>query len=369
MFVKYDTFHMQPSGWPYVGVSNSAPATPPNVTSLGTTTGTEVGGTAVPINGTGFTGATAVQFGGVAAASFVVVSDILINAVTPALGTVAFVGRGTLALSSTASDNAVNVTVTNGAGSSTLAGSYTYTSEFARLAGSTYFQEFRFGDPRVGLNAGNVSSLPNFLGGAVNDLGMATAAQQPLFESTGWNGGPSALADGSDDYLVKSPLNPVIPSGNRPYVFIAYQHVGATANKNFASISGAAGSTYVRGIINGANYQMERSDAGSAATSTIGGPSDTNRHLFEMGFTAAGTDSFVMDGVTANNARTIAPPVNITLTSMFDFFAGIFQANGRAAWMLVLSDPPSAGLIAGVRAAAKTTVPWVGYTAQSLSLP
>ena len=55
----------------------------PAVTSLGTTTGTTAGGTILTLNGSGFTGASAVNFGSMAAASFSVLSDTQISAVSP----------------------------------------------------------------------------------------------------------------------------------------------------------------------------------------------------------------------------------------------------------------------------------------------
>lgn len=56
----------------------------PNVTSISPTTGSIGGGTIVTINGTGFTGATAVSFGGTPATTFTVNSDIKITATAPA---------------------------------------------------------------------------------------------------------------------------------------------------------------------------------------------------------------------------------------------------------------------------------------------
>ena len=58
--------------------------TVPAVTSISPAAGDISGGKSVAITGSGFTGATAVAFGSTSAASFTVVSDTLINAVSPA---------------------------------------------------------------------------------------------------------------------------------------------------------------------------------------------------------------------------------------------------------------------------------------------
>ncbi len=61
-----------------------APATTPSITVLNPSSGLNTGGTSVGITGTNFTGATAIEFGGVEATSFVVNSSTSITAVTPA---------------------------------------------------------------------------------------------------------------------------------------------------------------------------------------------------------------------------------------------------------------------------------------------
>lgn len=58
---------------------------PPAVMSVDPVSGASSGGTAVAISGTGFTGATAVQFGGTAAETFTVISNSQISATSPAL--------------------------------------------------------------------------------------------------------------------------------------------------------------------------------------------------------------------------------------------------------------------------------------------
>ena len=75
-------------------------AAAPVVTGLSPTSGPEAGGTLVTITGTGFTGATAVDFGATAATNVTVVNDTTITANSPA-------GTGT-----------VDVTVTTPAGTS-----------------------------------------------------------------------------------------------------------------------------------------------------------------------------------------------------------------------------------------------------------
>jgi hypothetical protein len=61
-----------------------APATTPSVTGLSPSSGLNEGGTSVVISGTDFTGATAVEFGGVAASSFTINSSTRITAIAPA---------------------------------------------------------------------------------------------------------------------------------------------------------------------------------------------------------------------------------------------------------------------------------------------
>ncbi len=83
---------------------------PPRVVGISSSAGPAAGGTSVTITGTGFTGATGVTFGGVAAASFVVNGDGSITVSSPAAG------AGT-----------VDVTVTNAGGTSATSPSDQFT--------------------------------------------------------------------------------------------------------------------------------------------------------------------------------------------------------------------------------------------------
>lgn len=76
----------------YLGVSptrlvaSRAANTTEFITSLSVVTGAAAGGTATVLTGAGFTGATAVQFGGTNGTAFTVVNPTTINVTTPAKG-------------------------------------------------------------------------------------------------------------------------------------------------------------------------------------------------------------------------------------------------------------------------------------------
>ncbi|HLN42312.1 MAG TPA: IPT/TIG domain-containing protein, partial [Acidimicrobiales bacterium] len=69
-----------------LSASTGAPPPPPTVTGVSPASGTTAGGTTVTITGTNFTGANAVKFGTVAAATFTVTNAGSITAVSPAEG-------------------------------------------------------------------------------------------------------------------------------------------------------------------------------------------------------------------------------------------------------------------------------------------
>jgi len=82
----YDISVVTPTGTSVVGTSDHytySAATAPSVSGVSPNSGTSAGGTAVTISGSYFTGASAVQFGAVAASSFTIVSDNQIVAVAP----------------------------------------------------------------------------------------------------------------------------------------------------------------------------------------------------------------------------------------------------------------------------------------------
>ena len=98
-------FQEQPPGGSEIFLAKvaEAPASP-LVTSVRSRSGPTTGGTKVTINGTGFTGATAVRFGGTPAASFTVDSPTRITAVSPARG----LGKTTITVTTPAGTTPAN---------------------------------------------------------------------------------------------------------------------------------------------------------------------------------------------------------------------------------------------------------------------
>jgi alpha-tubulin suppressor-like RCC1 family protein len=116
---------------------------PPTVSGLDTHQGTTAGGTQLAVTGTGFTGTTAVGFGGLPAPAFTVISDTQLRATAPA-----------------AAAGLVHVTVLNpaGANADSAANEFTFKTaqaiDFAPLTGKS------FGDPDFGVSATAGSGLP-----------------------------------------------------------------------------------------------------------------------------------------------------------------------------------------------------------------
>ncbi len=137
------------------------PPTGPTVSAISPAAGSTAGGTAVTITGTGLTGATAVAFGSTPAASFKVVSDTEITAVSPA---------------GISGPVDVEVTTPSGTSAAVAADQFSYRADFTGVAPS------RICDTR----SGNPSALS---GGAAQCNGKTLAANTPLTVNVGGLGG------------------------------------------------------------------------------------------------------------------------------------------------------------------------------------
>jgi hypothetical protein len=221
----------EPNGSPQPGtISASAPldvlpGTTPAVTSISPTHGASGGGTSVTIGGCNFTSATAVTFGGKAAASFHINSDTSITAVSPP-------GKGTVA---------VVVTGPGGHSATNSASDFTYGFQGYDLVGGDG-GVFSFGDAK------SFGSLPGLgVTPAKPIVGVAATSDGGGYWLAGADGGIFAFGDAKEHGSL--PGLGVVPA--QPVVGIAtpdiggYWLVGADGGvfafgdaKNFGSLPG-----------------------------------------------------------------------------------------------------------------------------------
>ena len=238
---------------------------PPTVTGLQPTTGPAGGGTTVTITGTGFTGASAVDFGAHAASSFAVNSATSITATAPA-------GSGT-----------VDVTVTTPGGTSATgtADEYSYTPvpTVAQVA------------PAAGPTGGGTSVTitgTGLTGATAVEFGSTAAANVTVVSASQITATAPAGTAGTVDITVTSPGGTSATSNADQYTY--------TAAPTVAQIAPTAGPT------------------GGGTSVTITGTNLTGATAVKFGSTAA--TSFTINGATSISA--VAPAesagtVNITV--------------------------------------------------------
>ena len=141
---------------PTLSKSAGASTPQPTVSSVAPNQGSPDGGTAVTISGTGFTGATAVDFGLTPASMYTIVSDTTITAISPA-----------------GPEGAVDVTVTTPAGTSLAVRSSDFSDAFIYGPIATY-SGLGIGYPR-GTTTGPDGALW-FANGSTNSIGRITTS-------------------------------------------------------------------------------------------------------------------------------------------------------------------------------------------------
>lgn len=335
----------------------------PSLVSLDVSSGTEVGGTSVVLTGVNLFGATSVSVNGVSA-------TLGANtATTQAFTTPAY----TSALSSTAADNAVDVVITTPGGIATLTDAFTYTSEIARILGSKYSKEHRANDPRIALNVSAVSSWPDYAGNGAAAQG--TAANQPAFSATSFNGGPGITFDGSNDYL-DATLTSAVAAGARAYVLTTFARIADGAGGENVTLQEASANNcslhalyFAGGFVR--NYRRQHDGSSDILTSNVA--LDTNRHCIESANAANGDPTMRIDGVNKITSTThdylSTHPYNHLVVGGY-IAGGVPGGFGNAtiAHIVVANAMPTAQQLADIRAFV-TGAHWVGYTSSSLGLP
>jgi hypothetical protein len=228
-----------------VGSQAASAAAVPVVTSLGTNSGPPSGGIFVTIFGSGFTGATAVDFGSTPATGFTVAADSLIFATSPAgsLGT-------------------VDVTVTNPVGTSSISSAdhFTYANQAAIQAVSPDF------GPVTGGGTVTISGV-GFTGATSVLFGAIPAASYTVDSDTAITAVVPAGTNGTVDIRVQTPFSTTPATALDQYTYVGpptvtslFPDSGSVVGGNLVQITGSGftGVTAVDfGSIPAASYTVE----------------------------------------------------------------------------------------------------------------
>ncbi|MCA1668273.1 MAG: IPT/TIG domain-containing protein [Thermomicrobia bacterium] len=304
----------------------TALAAAPTVTSVSPISGPTAGGTSATISGTGFTGATAVTFGGATTASFTIVSDTQITATTPA-----------------GSAGSVDVAVTTADGTTALPNGFLYVAPPAVTGVS----------PNAGPIAGGQSVTitgSGFQNGATVSLGGALATAVTVTSATSLTAVTPAGTAGAVDVIV---INPDAQTGT---VTGGYTYV---APPTVSGVTPAAGTT-----------------AGGVSV-TITGTNFTDVTDVTFGGTAATTFSVVGDTqITATAPAHAIGPVDVVVTAAGGSVTAptTFTFMGTVPTIAQMSPPsgPAAGgasvTITGTDFAPGATVSFGGTTATNITV-
>jgi parallel beta-helix repeat protein len=295
-------------------------ASAPNVSSLGTTTGSTAGGTSVTITGTNFTGAGGVFFGGLAAASFTVVSSTTITAVSPsqAAGTVdvrVLTPTGTSAVSSNDTFSYTNASAPTVSALSlttgTTAGGITVTVSGAYFTGAT---QVLFGTVAASftvLNDGYLTAVVPVQASGTVDVTVTTPS------------GTSATSS-ADHFTYTSAASPSVtsvagdsgaPQGGNTVVVLGSGFSGATAvdfgstaATSFTVLSDNAISAIAPGPMSTATVDITITTAGG--TSSTG---SADHYTYTGPLVLKGINGLTVSGLTLDDGVEIIGSTNITL--------------------------------------------------------
>lgn len=226
-------------------------------------------------------------------------------------------------------------------------------ASIASVLGNLLVADWNASNSGLVTQGGAVSSVPN-TGSSSTALAQGNSALRPT-EASG-----VVTSDGSNDQLVCD-ISPAIASGSRPYLFVVGKLNSMAAPRYLFAFwqtlaSSASGGDVVAISINNAVWTFDRRDPGGYQNAA-GGVADTKWHVFEVGFTASGTSTMVVDGAGRNSTMSSATDAafsgmivhgvelnNATYSSIFSW-----------ARILVCSGEPSESQKQSVRAILKNT--------------
>lgn len=222
----------------------------PTLAGIAPNSGSTAGGTAITVTGTGFTPATTLTVGGIAATSVVIVNGTTLTAVTPA-----FISGSPVK----------DVVVNNGVGSATLANGFTYQSSAPTLTGLS---------PNSGSATGGTAVTitgSNFTGTTAVAFGGSAATSFAVVSATTITAVTPAHAMGAVDVSVTTPAGAVTKTGAFTYTMPSDSAKLRALQVMATAMAAQASGATISGAVDGAISQGFSDGAGGPVTMTPGG--------------------------------------------------------------------------------------------------
>lgn len=172
------------------------------------------------------------------------------------------------------------------------------------------------------------------------DFVQAIGASQPLFEAAGLAGQPSLANDDSARKMLCT-LNTVIPAGSRAYM-VVWGQVTAVGTAFLFTLQDPGGANVLLNIAQDAsNWQAWRQETAAVFENLSSQARDTSVHRFEIGYTAGGTATRVIDSTSVNSIRTGTPGSNMTQARIFARYDGVNGLRARIGEVMILKNEPT----------------------------
>ena len=300
----------------------------PTVTDVSPNTGTGAGGISVIIAGTGFIGATAVQFGGTAATSFTVNSATQITATAPA-GSVGTVG--------------VTVITVGGTSAASSGDDFTYTISPPTVAALS---------PNYGSASGGTSvtiSGTNFINVEVVDFGATAATNVTVVSSTQITCTSPAGTVGPANVTVTTASGISTTASSDEFTYVSPGGFIVTNTSNSATVSGSLPWAVAQAdtATSNATITFDAADFPTATTITLAGMLTLSNTAHSITIDGSGAGPIIISGNYLNQIMMVNSGVNAILTKLNLVDASSSTGALSNVGTLTINDCSISGTVAG----------------------
>lgn len=249
---------------------------------------------------------------------------------------------------------------------STLTCTAEATQTIQTILGALRHSDWAAADPGLATQGGAVSTVPNTGATSSTPLTQGTASLRPT-HSAG-----VVTSDGTGDQLAAA-FSPAIAAGSRPYLFVVGRKVDAAQPKYlfclWETTAGGADDVIALSAAN-SDWTFDRRVTPGGYQNARGGLADTALHVFELGFTAGGLGTLVVDGAARDSIEVEACAATMAGVILHGLQAGDTAYASAFAWQRVIlcANEPTAEQKAEIRALLKSKYSVPTYQSESVEL-